>query len=296
MAMMAEIFAVIAPIFVLAGIGFIWSKRKLPFPMDAVGLLATNIGTPCLVTATLLKADLQRDVLGLMALATVCALSIFLILGALALRLLKLPLRSYLAAMAFPNTGNTGLSLCLFAFGAPGLALGLVFFALNSFSSFVIGQSIYAGRGNWREVARSPVVYAVPFAALGNIYHLELPLFLMRSLETAGAITIPLMLLALGVSLANLKVADLRSGLILTVLRIGMGLAVGVGLAWAFGLTGVARGVLIIQCAMPVAVMNAIFAARYNRDPAAVAGLVVVSTLVSFATLPVLLIIAMGGR
>ncbi|MBP7064054.1 MAG: AEC family transporter [Ferrovibrio sp.] len=293
MAMMAEIFAVIAPIFVLAGLGFIWAKRRLPFPTDSIGLLATNIGTPCLVIATLIKADISRDDLGLMALATLLALSSFLLLGAAALYLLKLPMRSFLPSLGFPNTGNAGLSLCLFAFGAPGLALGLVFFAITSFGNFAVGQSIYAGRGNWREVARSPVVYAVPLAALGNIFQVELPLFLMRSLETAGSIAIPLMMLTLGVSLANLRVTELRVALLLTALRLGFGLAVGVALAWAFGLTGVARGVLIIQCAMPVAVMNAIFAARYNRDPAAVAGLVVVSTLISFATLPLLLLLAL---
>ncbi|WP_290978513.1 AEC family transporter [Ferrovibrio sp.] len=291
--MMAEIFAVIAPIFVLAGLGFIWAKRRLPFPTDSIGLLATNIGTPCLVIATLIKADISRDDLGLMALATLLALSSFLLLGAAALYLLKLPMRSFLPSLGFPNTGNAGLSLCLFAFGAPGLALGLVFFAITSFGNFAVGQSIYAGRGNWREVARSPVVYAVPLAALGNIFQVELPLFLMRSLETAGSIAIPLMMLTLGVSLANLRVTELRVALLLTALRLGFGLAVGVALAWAFGLTGVARGVLIIQCAMPVAVMNAIFAARYNRDPAAVAGLVVVSTLISFATLPLLLLLAL---
>ncbi len=293
MAMMAEIFAVIAPIFVLAGLGFIWAKRRLPFPTDSIGLLATNIGTPCLVIATLIKADISRDDLGLMALATLLALSSFLLLGAAALYLLKLPMRSFLPSLGFPNTGNAGLSLCLFAFGAPGLALGLVFFAITSFGNFAVGQSIYAGRGNWREVARSPVVYAVPLAALGNIFQVELPLFLMRSLETAGSIAIPLMMLTLGVSLANLRVTELRVALLLTALRLGFGLAVGVALAWVFGLTGVARGVLIIQCAMPVAVMNAIFAARYNRDPAAVAGLVVVSTLISFATLPLLLLLAL---
>lgn len=294
MAMFAEIFAVIAPIFVLAGLGFIWAKRGLAFPMDAIGQLATHIGTPCLVISTLLKADLPRAELGWMALSAVSATLCFVVIGFFALRLLGLPWRSYLAPMAFPNSGNAGLSLCLFAFGAPGLALGLVCFALNSFCNFSIGQALYAGRGNWIGLLRAPVIYAVPIGVLGNQFQVELPLFLMRSLETAGAITIPLMLLTLGVSLASLRVQDLRNALTLTALRLGMGFAVGLALTWAFGMTGVARGVLIIQCAMPVAVINVIFAVRYARDATAVAGLVVVSTLVSFATLPLLLLIALG--
>jgi len=40
---------------------------------------------------------------------------------------------------------------------------------------------------------------------------------------------------------------------------------------------------------MPVAVVNYIFAVRYNRDPQTMASLVVISTLLSFATLPALL-------
>ncbi len=46
---------------------------------------------------------------------------------------------------------------------------------------------------------------------------------------------------------------------------------------------------LIVQCSMPVAVFNYLFAEMYNRSPADVASLVLVSTLISYATLPILL-------
>ncbi len=50
---------------------------------------------------------------------------------------------------------------------------------------------------------------------------------------------------------------------------------------------------VIIQCAMPVAVFNYLFAQRFNRAPEEVAGLVVLSTLITFAALPLVLLVAL---
>ena len=104
-----------------------------------------------------------------------------------------------------------------------------------------------------------------------------------------GGITIPLMQLSLGVSLAQLRLADVPRTLSLAVARLGLGLLVGLGLASAFGFEGVARGVLILDCAMPAAVFNYMMAERYGRSPSDVASVVVLSTLLSFATLPLLI-------
>ena len=97
------------------------------------------------------------------------------------------------------------------------------------------------------------------------------------------------MLLALGVSLGSLQVRRLGTSLRIAVLRLVLGLAAGLAVAWLFGLEGSARSVLILLSAMPVAVFTYLFAARYGRDSDLVAGAVVLSTLISFATLPLLL-------
>jgi len=74
-----------------------------------------------------------------------------------------------------------------------------------------------------------------------------------------------------------------------------MGFAVGVGVAHGLGLEGVARGVVIVECAMPAAVFSYLFAHSYNRRPAEVAGVVVISTALSFATLPALIWYVLPG-
>lgn len=293
LAALAEVFTVIAPLFVLAGMGWLWAKRGRPFQVESVSLLATNIGTPCLVLHTLLATQFDRSIILLMLLACVAALAIFMAASALALMLLRLPVRTFVSSLTFPNAGNAGLSLCLFAFGQQGLALGILFFAAASLGNFTIGQALMAGSGQLGAVLRSPMIYAVLAGIIGNLADINLPQWVMRSLQVAGGIAIPLMLLTLGVSLATLKVQDLRNGIVLSVLRLGIGVAVGLGLSDLLGLEGAPRGVFIIQCAMPVAVINYVFAVRYGRDPPAIASLVVISTLVSFASLPALLLVVL---
>jgi len=97
------------------------------------------------------------------------------------------------------------------------------------------------------------------------------------------------MLLSLGVSLAQLRVMDFSRTLALSLFRLVLGVGIGFGVAILFGLEGAARGVTIIQFAMPAAVFNYMLALRYQREPNAVAGIVIVSTLLSFVSLPVLL-------
>jgi predicted permease len=97
------------------------------------------------------------------------------------------------------------------------------------------------------------------------------------------------MLILLGHSLAKLGVADVKTSLALAVARLAIGLGVGITVAWLLGLEGPPRGVVILLSAMPAAVFNFVFAERFGREPQAVAGLVIVSTALSFVTLPLLL-------
>ena len=82
-----------------------------------------------------------------------------------------------------------------------------------------------------------------------------------------------------------------------------MGTVAGFVLASAFGFTGPERVAFVLQCAMPVAVYNYLFAQMYNNDPEDVASLVIVSTVLSVVTTPILLALTVkwvphlqGGR
>ena len=75
--------------------------------------------------------------------------------------------------------------------------------------------------------------------------------------------------------------------------RLAMGVAVGFAIADLFDLGGAARAIVIIQSAMPVAVSSYLFAVKFDRKSEEVAGMVVVSTALSFVTLPFLLLLVL---
>ena len=69
-----------------------------------------------------------------------------------------------------------------------------------------------------------------------------------------------------------------------------LGMSIGIATASYFGFEGVERNVLIMQMSMPVAVFSYLLASRYNRNPDEVASLIFTTTLISFITVPLMLV------
>lgn len=291
--MIGQLFDILAPVFVTAGIGYGWARLGGPFDTRSVTALVTNVGTPCLILSTLTRLDVSAAAFAEMGLAAVLALAALAALGMAALRLARLPFHTYLPALMFANTGNMGLPLCLFAFGQTGLALAIAVFAVNAVAQFTIGMLISSGDLSLRRLLTTPVLYAVALALVFMLTGWAPPVWFANTIQLIGGLAIPLMLLALGVALARLRVRSVGRSLWLSLLRLLPGLAVGFLLAHLLDMTGAARGVLILQSAMPVAVFNFLFAERHNRTPHEVAGMVFLSTVISFATLPLLLLVVL---
>jgi len=286
---LADIATVIAPIFICAGIGFLWGKLGKPFSTEMVTEIGLNIGIPCLIFSTLTRLNVSAAAFAETAGAYIAATALFLAIGAGVLRIAGLPLATFLPGQAFCNNGNMGLPLCLFAFGEPGLAFAISIFVISSLGSFTVGLGIYSGRASWRALIFNPIIIGVAISLVFMIARWQPPQFVANTVQILGGVAIPLMLVSLGVAIARLKVGGLRRAVALAVLRLVMGFSVGAGIATAIGLTGPAHGVLVLQAAMPIAVNNYLLAQRYGRAPEEVAGTVVISTALSFATLPLLL-------
>ncbi|MEX0807577.1 MAG: AEC family transporter [Dongiaceae bacterium] len=287
--MYSELFAIIAPVLICAGIGFVWARRGRAFETEFVTNLVTMVGTPCLIASTLTSLDIPLDALGEVAIASLAATAGFALIGMAVLRAMKLPFHSFLPALMFPNTGNMGLPLCLFAFGEAGLAFAIVIFALTATLQFTVGIAIVSGSFSLKRFATMPILYAVAFSVVVIATGWTVPQWIGNTIELLGGVTIPMMLLALGVSLARLRVTTLHRALVLSLVRLAGGAAVGYGIGVLFDLSDLARGAILIQATMPVAVFNYLFAQYYSRQPEQVAGMVMLSTILSFLTLPLLL-------
>ncbi len=287
--MIEKLVAVVAPVFLCAALGYAWARSGRRYDTDVVTVLVTNIALPALVFATLVETRVETAALGAMAAATAAATALFGLIGAAVLGAARIPLRAFLPAMMFPNVGNMGLPLAALGFGADGLALAIVYFTVSAVLQLIVGVPMAAGAFSLRALARIPALYAVAGAAVFMSGAIEAPAWLLNTTRILGNMLVPLMLITLGVSLAGFKLANIGRGVALSVLRLALGIGGGIGVAFAFGLDGTARAIVILQSAMPVAVMNYLFAQRYDTRPTEVAGLVMLSTLLGFATLPFLI-------
>ena len=290
--MIWDLFSIVAPVFACAGIGYSWSRFGLAYDTKIITQLVSYIGAPCLIFTTLINVEGLSKEIGYMALAALATISVCTILGAAILRIMRLPLRTYLAPIVFPNSGNMGLPLCLFAFGDTGLALGIGFFAVSATIQLIFGQWLFSGLPTPIPLLKAPIPYAVIAGAALMFTEVDPPLFILNTTDLLGNFTIPLMMLTLGVSLARMRITKIKRTFILALLRLSLGGLVGFGLAEVFQFEGIERSVLVIQSMMPVAVFNYLFAKYYERDPEEVASLVVLSSVIGFALLPLIVFIA----
>lgn len=267
-----------------------WKRLNKSYDTQLISNLVINVGAPCLVLSTLSHENVKLADLETIGAAAAGFLAVIAVMGTGLIWIAKAPYRPYLPILIFGNTGNLGLPLCLFAFGKEGLALGIVFYVISSMLLFTVGGWLWSGAYHPTAFLKTPLIYSVLTALILLVTGLHFPTWLSRAIHLIGQITIPLMLITLGVSLCNLKVTHFGRVLLVALLRLGLGFAVGLLIVDLLGMKGIPRGVVLLESTTPVAVFNFLFASRYNRRADEVAGVVVISTLVFLLVLPGLLI------
>ena len=280
---------IVAPVFLLAALGFTWVKLGIEYRINFITKLAMSVGVPCLIFVSLMQAEIDRAALTKLSLASIVTYAA-ITLGMWGFVIVTgLHRRTYLAPMIFANTGNLGLPLAFFAFGQVGLNYAIVTFAVMAIWSFTFGIWLVAGSGAWGKVIREPLVWATLLGALFLWQGWETPSFLTNTLELLGQLGIPLMLITLGVAVARLTPSGIGRAVLLSFAKLVICAALAWGVGRYFELEPVAFGVLVLQAATPVAVTSYLLAEKYGADAESVAGLVVVSTLMAVGGLPLIL-------
>lgn len=279
----------LSPVLAGAGLGWWWTRSGRPLDTAALTPLMMSVGTPCLVFGALARVHITPEAFAASALAATVALAAVALAGALLLRVLGLDVKTFFASVAFPNAGALGLPVAWYGLGPEGFAHAVVFYALSSIGNFVVGQTVAAQGAGWSALLRMPMLWAALGGAAVSAGGIALPQAVLNAIELIGTMSVPIMLLLLGAALGRLAVGGLaRSGLVAAI-RFGCGLAVGLGVATAFGLEGPARMALILQSAMPVSLHSYVFAQRFGNAPEEVAGAVMVSSLAGALSIPLVL-------
>ena len=291
-----KLFEVVFPVFFVVGIGYYLGKKNPKIDTKFITNFAANIGTPAMViyavTSTGINFEIFRDYFWYYLLAIIC----FSIVGIINLFLINTKdIIRELPPLIFPNTGNMGLPICLFAYGSQGLGVSASITSLIILMHFTVGVFLADRKFNLDVIIKNPPFYAIIFSAIVLFYEIDMPVFVINTTEWLMYVTIFLILMSLGIALNRLKVFSLNKAVISSITRMFIGPLIGIGLIWFFDLEGFAAGVLLIQCSMPSAVLNYLVGSIYSPKKVvdSVASTIVVSTLMSFITIPIVVYFAL---
>jgi predicted permease len=285
----------ILPTLLAAGAGYLLGRGLRP-DVRSVSRLTFYIFSPCLVFTAVAHTELpgaEFGQLGIGALSVTGASALLAWLAGRALHLPRTTLATLVVAAAFGNAGNYGLAVLRFAFGEAAVARGVIYFTFSTLAVYTLGvMAASLGRRSWRDVLaqgmRLPTTYALLAAGIFRLSPLSVPVPLDRAITLLSQGAIPVMLVILGLQLASVQSWP-RSQVALVGLaafiQLGAAPLVGLALATLMGVTGPARQALVLESAMPAAVITTILAAEFDLDTRLVTGTVLVSTLLSPITL-----------
>lgn len=288
---------ILTPVFALVVIGY-WVGPKLELQAKSVSRVAYYIMAPAFLFNVFSNANLDANTMlrmGIYAVIVALLTGLVAFLISYSLRLSADLISAFVLVSVFGNVGNFGFPVIQFKFGAEAIVEASVYFIVLSTTGFVVGVAAATwnrdGRlGALMAVFKTPVVLAAVPSLIVSFLEVPVPLAIDRIAELLAGGMIPVMLLTLGIQMANIQDLQLDRNVVLaSLIRLGVGPILAMALAAPFVLTDVARGIGILQAAMPAAVFTSLIALEHDLVPEFVTTCVLISTLASALTLTLVL-------
>ena len=289
-----KIFEVIFPVFFVIGVGYYLGKKNPKFDTNFITNFAGNIGTPAMIFYTVTTTGISLSIFTNYFVYALIMIGGFAVIGLIFLFLMKKDLSMELPPLILPNTGNMGIPICLFAYGTQGLGVASAIASVIILFHFTLGIFLAKKKFSLDIVIKSPPVYAIIISVIFLYFQIEPPLFLENTTFLLTYATIFLVLMSLGIALTRFKFS-LRNSILLSLCRVILGPLIAFIIIYNFDLSGFAAGVLLIQSAMPSAILNYLVGSMYSPKKVvdSIASTIVVSTVMSFATIPVVVFFAL---
>ena len=290
-----KLFEVLFPVFFIVGIGYLLGRQKSDIDTTFITNYSANFGAPALFIFAITSSGVTYSVFSEYFIYSVIALSCFAITGIIFLFFMKKDVSRELPPFFLPNTGNMGIPICLFAYGSLGMGVAAAISSLVVLLHFTANIFLASKKFDVKIILKSPSTYAVIISVLFLYFDLEMPMFALNTVMLLGYTMIVLILMSLGVSLTQMKVFSIKSSLISSIGRVIVGPIIGFGLIKVFNLSGYAAGVLLIQSAMPSAILTYLIASMYSPKKIVdnISSMIVVSTLMSLITVPIIVFISL---
>jgi hypothetical protein len=295
MGLYIKLFEVLFPVFLTIGIGYWYGKKEPKFDTKFITNLSGNIGLPCIIFYSLTSSNADFDLFLRFLYYMVLYVGLFAVIGVLALKILNKDIYRLLPPLILPNTGNMGLPICLFAYGKLGLAIAAAVTSVIVVFHFSFNILLASRKFSFKPLINCVSIYALIISLFFVYFKIPSPKFLENATFLIAYSTIFLVLMSLGVALAKLKIFSFKESLFFSFVRIVIGPLVGFGFVRMFNLTGIEAGVMFIQTSMPSAVLTYLIGEIYSprKIVDSIASTVVLSTFLSFITIPIVLFLAL---
>lgn len=286
--MIHQVFAIVAPLFLIAVIGYLYGSRVRP-AMGITNKLIIDVFMPALIFHVMIQENFYpSQYLYLMLGGVLLMLGSGLLAFALA-NLCGFSWRSFVPPAMFSNWANLGLPLYVFSLGDQALGGGIMLVVVGNILCFTIGIFIYSGRMTGFEVLRTPILLAVIIGALINGLNIHIPQFIDRPIGMMGQVAIPLMLFSLGVRLTVVSWNDSRAAWVIGIFCPVAGVSLALLICQFLPLSDLQQSILILFGVLPPAVINFMLAEQYGNEPEKVASMVLIGNLLAIVSIPIVL-------
>ena len=290
-----KLFEVLFPVFFIVGIGYFLGKKNPKIDTTFITNFGANIGSPAIVFYSVTTTGITFEIFVSYFFYYFLAIIGFSLVGIIFLKLLKKDIIMELPPFILPNTGNMGLPICLFAYGTQGLGIAGAIASIIILFHFTLGVFLASKKFTLEIITKSPAFYSIIISIIFIYFEMDVPTFVINTTMLLTYATIFLILMSLGIALTRLKIFSFNKALISAIARVLIGPIIGFCIIRIFNLSGVAAGVLLIQCSMPSAILNYLVGSIYSPKKIVdnIASMIVVSTILSFITIPIVVFLAL---
>ena len=298
---MASVETTIIAIFGMVFLGYILKRIDLLHEndVDTLNKIVINVALPSLIFITIYKTDfsilLEIATLPLVGIIVGSISGIFMYL---VLTLKKFPERkkwALILPVSIGNTGFFGFPVTLGVFGIEGLvraifydiATLIMFLSISAILIFKFGGEI---KNSLKSLFKFPSLWAVVLGILFNFFGIPIGEILDISINYLAAATIPLIMISLGLILQfkgikrNIELTSLA-----TFIKLIISPVLAVFILGFLGFSSLEYSVGIIEASMPCSMIMLVLAIEYKLDFQLTANCIVISTLFSLVTIPLLM-------
>ena len=295
------VFQTMLKLFLLLVLGFVLFKCHIfdEYTNKKISALIVNVASPMLIISSIAGVEgNDKNIVFLMIGAGILMYIGFIILGKIINRIFPFPKKDwpvYECMVVFANTGFMGYPVLLDVFGQEAVFYAsLIHMAFNFFVYTYAIMCLTKGddnefKLNFKQLL-TPGIVLIFIGIIIYLFDIQLPSVLMDTINSVGSLTAPLSMMMIGSSLAVYPIKDSFTdwrSYVFAFVRLIIVPFVTMIVCRLIHINPYYANITIITNAMPVGSMVLMLATQYNANVKIVTRNIVVSTLLSVITIPI---------